>query len=152
MSLDKKDKVLIHALQRNARLSNSALAHMTNLSDTPCLRRVKKLEQEGVIQGYHAALNRKALGLAVLVYAFVRLNENSATAADSFEQHVASLDHVLSCSVISGSYDYLLEVVAHDLEHYEFFLKHRLATHQHVTSVESTIVLKQTFTRRTLPI
>ncbi|WP_462165283.1 Lrp/AsnC family transcriptional regulator [Pseudoalteromonas xiamenensis] len=150
--LDKKDKEVLRALQNNARMSNSALAEHVSLSDTPCLRRVKKLQSDGIIEGYHAKLNAKSLGLSVLVYAFVRLSENSAVAASQFESHVESLAHVLSCSVISGSYDYLLEVVAEDLEHYEFFLKHKLATQHHVAAVESTIVLKQTFSRRSLPI
>ncbi|MFC3034537.1 Lrp/AsnC family transcriptional regulator [Pseudoalteromonas fenneropenaei] len=152
VELDKKDRQLLQALQTNARLSNSALAEAVSLSDTPCLRRIKNLQSNGVILGYHAALNPKALGWSVLVYAFIRLTENSAQAASQFEAHVEALPQVLSCSVISGSYDYLLEIIAEDLERYEYFLKHRLATFAPIAAMESTIVLKQTFTRRSLPI
>lgn len=150
--LDTKDRALLRILQQDARISNSALAEQVNLSDTPCLRRVKRLQQEGVITHYQAIVDRKAVGLSVLVYASVRLSENTASAAKQFEQHIYSLDNVLSCSVISGSYDYILEVVAEDLEQYEHFLKHKLAVNNHVAAVESSIVLKQTFSRRVLPI
>lgn len=152
IELDKKDRALLRLLQQDARIANSALAEHVNLSDTPCLRRVKRLQQEGVITQYQAIVDRKSVGLSVLVYAFVRLSENSAAAAKQFEEHIFSLENVLSCSVISGSYDYILEVVAEDLEQYEYFLKHKLAINSRVAAVESSIVLKQTFSRRVLPI
>ena len=82
--LDKKDQQLLVALQSQARMSVSDLASSINLSDTPCLRRIKKLEQENIITGYHAAINPKALNLNVLVYAFVRLSQNSVSAAEQF--------------------------------------------------------------------
>lgn len=124
MMLDKKDQQLLVALQSHARMSVSELAHTINLSDTPCLRRIKKLEHEQVITGYHAAINPKSLNLNVLVYAFVRLSQNSVSAAQQFEHHVEKLPHVLECSVISGSHDYLLKIIAQDLESYEQFVKH----------------------------
>ena len=98
--LDKKDQQLLIALQTNARMSVADLASHISLSDTPCLRRIKKLEQASIITGYHAAINPKALKLNVLVYAFVRLNQNSASAARQFEQHVEKLTHVLELSLI----------------------------------------------------
>ena len=150
--IDKKDTQLLRILQTDAKISNSALAKQVNLSDTPCLRRIKKLQSSGVIVGYHAVLNREAIGLNVLVYAFIKLNENSANAADKFENHVGLLDAVISCSVISGSYDYLLEIVAKDLADYEYFVKHQLASLNTIAAIESTIVLKQTFSKRILPI
>ena len=128
MKLDKKDQQLLNALQDNARTSVSELAQSVSLSDTPCLRRIKKLESANVISGYHAAINPKAVDLNVSVYAFVRLNQNSVAAAEQFEQQVEKLEHVLECSVISGSYDYLLKIVAADLESYESFVKHKLGS------------------------
>lgn len=138
--LDKKDQQLLIALQANARMSVADLASHISLSDTPCLRRIKKLEQASIITGYHAAINPKALKLNVLVYAFVRLNQNSASAARQFEQHVEKLTHVLECSVISGSYDYLLKIIAHDLESYEQFVKHQLGSLSCIANIESTVV------------
>ena len=124
--LDKKDKAIVEKLQLNGRMSMSDLAQQVSLSDTPCLRRVKKLEQSGVIAGYQATLNRQALGLNVLVYAFVRLSANSDRFATEFEQAVADLDPVLECSVVTGAYDYLLKIIAEDLEGYESFVKKSL--------------------------
>ena len=141
--MDKKDQLLLMALQENARLSVSELASSIHLSDTPCLRRIKKLEKENIITGYHAAINPKALSLNVLVYAFVRLNQNSVSAAEQFERSVEKLSHVLECCVISGSYDYLLKIIAHDLESYEKFVKHQLGSLSCIANIESTVVLKQ---------
>ena len=150
--LDKKDQQILITLQANARISVSDLANTISLSDTPCLRRIKKLEKEHIITGYHAAINPKALDLNVLVYAFIRLNQNSVSAADQFEQSVEKLSHVLECSVISGSYDYLLKIIANDLESYEQFVKHRLGSLSCISNIESTVVLKQSFTKKQLPL
>ena len=133
-------------------MSVADLASHISLSDTPCLRRIKKLEQASIITGYHAAINPKALKLNVLVYAFVRLNQNWASAARQFEQHVEKLTHVLECSVISGSYDYLLKIIAHDLESYEQFVKHQLGSLSCIANIESTVVLKQSFSKKQLPL
>ena len=150
--LDKKDQQILTALQENARISVSDLENTISLSDTPCLRRIKKLEKEHVITGYHASINPKKLELNVLVYAFIRLNQNSVSAADLFEQSVEKLPHVLECSVISGSYDYLLKIIANDLESYEQFVKHRLGSLSCIANIESTVVLKQSFTKKQLPL
>ena len=150
--LDKKDQQILTTLQANARISVSDLANTISLSDTPCLRRIKKLEKEHIITGYHAAINPKALDLNVLVYAFIRLNQNSVSAADQFEQSVEKLSHVLECSVISGSYDYLLKIIANDLESYEQFVKHQLGGLSCIANIESTVVHKQSFTKKQLPL
>lgn len=87
-----------------------------------------------------------------MVYAFVRLGQNSVSAAQQFEQHVEKLPHVLECSVISGSYDYLLKIIAHDLESYEQFVKHQLGGLSCIANIESTVVLKQSFSKKQLPL
>jgi len=150
--LDSKDKQILQILQSNGRITTSELATSVNLSDTPCLRRVKKLENEGVISGYQCNLNAKQIDLGVLVYAFVRLTANSDKHAYSFENQMKGLDHILECSVITGAHDYLLKIVAKDLESYEKFVKQSLGSLTEVASVESTVVLKQTFSRNNLPI
>ena len=152
MILDKKDKAIVETLQLDGRISMSDLAQKVNLSDTPCLRRVKKLEQTGVIEGYQATLNPKAFDLNVLVYAFVRLSANSDKLATQFEQTVSSLGQVLECSVVTGAYDYLLKIIAEDLEDYESFVKKSLGRMDYIATIESTVVLKQTFSRNILPI
>ncbi len=150
--LDKKDRQILSLLQKQGRIAISDLADAVNLSDTPCLRRVRKLEQAGFIEGYHATLSARALNLNVLVYALIRLNKNSASAADAFEQSVSELPQVLECSVITGSYDYLLKIIAEDLAGYEQFVKQSLGHIDTIADIESTVVLKQTFARNQLPI
>ncbi len=150
--LDSKDKAIVEILQKQGRISISDLAQQVSLSDTPCLRRVKKLEQSGVIEGYSAIINRRAVDHSVLVYAFVRLAANTDTLAQKFEQTLVDLEHVLECSVVTGSYDYLLKIVAEDLESYESFVKKSLGRLDFISTIESTVVLKQTFSRTTLPL
>ena len=150
--LDNKDQQLLVALQSQARMSVSELANTINRSDSPTLRRIKILEQEQVIIGYHAAIKPKSLNLNVLVYAFVRLCQNSVSAAQQFEQHVEKLPHVLECSVISGSHDYLLKIISQDLESYEQFVKHQLGSLSCIANIESTVVLKQSFSKKQLPL
>lgn len=152
VKLDNKDRIILSMLQCSGRISMSELAEVVNLSDTPCLRRVKKLEQAGVIEGYSARVNRKAVGLNVLIYAFVRLTESSDTNAELFEQAMSELDFVLECSVVTGSYDYLIKIVAYDLEAYESFVKKSFGRLSFIANIESTVVLKQTFSKEGLPL
>lgn len=149
--IDKKDKDILKLLQTKGRISISDLAQQVSLSDTPCIRRVRKLEQNGVIKNYQANINRQALGLNVLVFAFVRLSANSQSLAQQFEDTVEGIDQILECSVVTGSYDYLLKIIASDLEDYENFVKKSLGVLDFIATIESTVVLKQTFSRNTLP-
>ncbi|QYJ85934.1 Lrp/AsnC family transcriptional regulator [Shewanella mesophila] len=151
-SLDSKDKLILEILQKEGRISVAELATRLNMSDTPCLRRIKKLEQGGYIDGYSARLSAQALQLNVVVYAFIRLTENSDRYADQFEQAISQLEQILECSVITGSHDYLLKIVAHDLLEYERFVKRKLGSLKCIASIESTVVLKQTFSRHQLPV
>ncbi|QSX29903.1 MULTISPECIES: Lrp/AsnC family transcriptional regulator [Shewanella] len=150
--MDKKDLAIIDRLQRDGRISISELAASLNMSDTPCIRRIRKLEQDGVISGYAAQLDPHKAGFNVIVYAAIRLSENSDTAAERFETAVAKLPEVMECSVITGSHDYLLKIVARDLPAYERFVKKSLGSLPAIAGIESTLVLKQTFSRTALPL
>ena len=150
--MDSKDLRIISILQKNGRIPISELAIKLNMSDTPCLRRVKKLENAGVISGYTANIRADSLGFNAIVYVFVRLTENSNSNADLFEDSVKDLPEVLECSVISGYHDYLLKIISHDLLSYESFIKQSIGNLRCVSSIESTVVLKQTFSRQELPI
>ena len=150
--MDSKDLRILSILQKNGRIPISELAIKLNMSDTPCLRRVKKLENAGVISGYTANIRADSLGFNAIVYVFVRLTENSNSNADLFEDSVMDLPEVLECSVISGSHDYLLKIISHDLLSYESFIKQSIGNLRCVSSIESTVVLKQTFSRQELPI
>lgn len=150
--MDAKDREILNLLQKNGRMAISELASQVSLSDTPCLRRVKKLEESGVISGYSAQLNNKELGLNVLVYAFIKLQGNTDKNAEVFEQSALALENVLECSVISGRHDYLLKIIAKDLEDYERFVKKSLGGISAIDAIESTVVLKQTFAKTSLPL
>tara|TARA_B100000446_G_scaffold46105_5_gene42279 strand:- start:17368 stop:17823 length:456 start_codon:yes stop_codon:yes gene_type:complete len=150
--LDKIDRHILRVLQQQGRISNADLAERVNLSPTPCLRRVRRLEETGVIARYVAELDRKQLGLNVSAYVFVRLQRNSSVNAEKFESMISELEQVEECSVLSGEYDYLVKVVATDLEHYEAFIKQRLAAIEQVDTINSTIVLKQVTSRHPLPV
>ncbi len=152
MALDKIDRQILRVLQREGRISNSELSERVNLSPTPCLRRVKRLEDAGVIHRYVAELDRRQLGLKVSAYVFVRLQRNSTVNAEQFERAIGSLIQVEECSVLSGEYDYLVKVVATDLEDYERFIKQQLAAIEEVDTINTTIILKQVMSRQPLPV
>jgi DNA-binding Lrp family transcriptional regulator len=152
INLDHKDLKILSILQSRGRIAISELATILNMSDTPCLRRVKKLEQAEVINGYSAQINPDSVGLNAMVYVFIRLTENSNISADLFENAMKKLPEVLECSVITGSHDYLLKIIANDLLGYESFVKKSLGSLTCISSIESTVVLKKTFARGELPI
>lgn len=150
--MDNKDREILALLQKNGRMSISEIALNVSLSDTPCLRRVKKLEESGIISGYGAQLNNKELGLNVLIYAFIKLQGNTDKNAELFEKSALALDNVLECSVISGRHDYLLKIIVKSLEDYERFVKKSLGKISAISAIESTVVLKQTFAKTSLPL
>ncbi len=143
VKIDNTDRKILRALARDARVTNAELAQRVNLSPTPCLRRLRRLEAEGPIRGYEARFDLEALGLAVAALAFVKLTRASAENAAVFEREVAALPAVVECNVVAGSYDYVLRIVARSLGDYEMILKNHLAGISTVGDVESTIILKQ---------
>jgi len=114
--LDGVDKKLLSALQSNARTTVGELAELVSLSQSPCWRRVKQLEESGLIEGYCARLNRQKLGYGVTGFVQLQMDNHTPQAAESFERAVVALPQVLSCHNLSGRYDYQLEVVGTDLE------------------------------------
>ena len=123
-----------------------------NLSPTPCLRRLRKLEKSGLIRAYTAVLDEKALGLQASALVFVNLEKNTNENAGQFEAALALLPEVMECYVVAGRHDYVLRIVTRDLDDYERFIKERLAVLEKIANLESIIVLKQTLSRRRLPI
>jgi len=150
--LDSVDLRLLELLQSNGRMTNLELAEQLGLSPTPVARRWKRLEEDGYIRGYTALVDRKKLGYSVSAYIMVRLRSNKWQMAEQFERSVAQLNQVMDCSVVTGNADYLLRVVARDLEDYERFVKHELAVIDSVETIDSTIVLSQTVERSNLPL
>lgn len=126
IDFDKTDRLLVQALQRDARLTSGELAQLANLSQSPTWRRVRRLEEAGLILGYHAALDRRALGYGVLAFVLVGIDRQNESSSAAFEQAVLDIPEVVMVHAISGPEDFMLVVVARDLDHYSEVLQKRL--------------------------
>jgi Lrp/AsnC family leucine-responsive transcriptional regulator len=140
--LDAIDCRIIAELQADARLSNVALAEKVGLSPSPCLRRVKRLEHDGYIEGYRAALRRDRIGLGFSVFLGVKIEGHANECALKFEEAVSAMPEVVACHLVSGEADYFLEVVVPDLEHYQRFLVGKLLNLPIVREVRSNIAIQ----------
>jgi Lrp/AsnC family leucine-responsive transcriptional regulator len=140
--LDAIDRRIVAELQADARLSNVELADRVGLSPSPCLRRVKRLEREGYIEGYRAALRRDRVGLGFSVFVGVKIERHANERAIEFEGAVSAMPEVIACHLVSGEADYFLEVVVPDLEHYQRFLVGRLLNLPIVREVKSNIAIQ----------
>lgn len=152
IDLDRIDRQILAELQHDGRISNTDLAERVNLSPTPCLRRLRKLEQLGLINNYTAVLDRNALGLEVSAFAFIKLDANTKEVGRSFETAVSAIPEVMDCCVVASRYDYVLRIVTTDLAAYERFLKEKLANLKGVADIESMIILNEVMRRTALPV
>jgi len=150
--LNKIDHNILRQLQENARLSNVELAERINLSQSPCLRRVRKLEAEGIIKGYVTLVDQNAVGLPVSVFVSVSLEKQVETALEQFETSIRERPEVMECYLMTGDADYLLRVVTADLAAYERFLLDHLTRIPGVASIKSSFALKQVTYKTALPI
>ena len=139
---DAIDRRIIAELQADARLSNVDLAERVGLSPSPCLRRVKRLEREGYIEGYRAALRRERVGLGFSVFIGVKIDTHANECALKFEKTINAMPEVIACHLVSGEVDYFLEVVVPDLEHYKHFLVGKLLNLPIVREVRSNIAIQ----------
>jgi len=137
--MDTIDTNILHELQKNGRISNNDLAANVNLSPSPCLRRVRKLEREGIIQGYTAVVDHDKCGWPISVFAMIRLQRHDESTVQQFEKHVGDLDMILECFLMAGSADYLVHIVGKNLADYERFVKLRLHKIPGIASIESHI-------------
>ena len=142
LTLDAIDRRIIAELQADARLSNVELANKVGLSPSPCLRRVKRLEREGYIEGYRAALRRDRVGLGFSVFLGVKIEGHANERALKFEEAVIAMPEVIACHLVSGDADYLLEVVVPDLDHYQRFLVGKLLNLAIVREVRSNVAIQ----------
>nr|WP_269203811.1 Lrp/AsnC family transcriptional regulator [Chromobacterium paludis] len=139
-------------LQQDGRLSNAKLAEQVSLSETPCWRRLKRLEGEGYIEGYRAVLNRKKLGYGVLAFVQVGFGSHTGDAPLRFEEMLQAIPQVLSCHNLTGECDYLLQVVAEDLEAFGVFVRDVLRELPGVSSIRSSLSLREVKTPSRLPL
>ncbi|UAY36842.1 Lrp/AsnC family transcriptional regulator [Moraxella osloensis] len=145
-SLDKIDRQILALLRENARISNLELAESVNLSPTPCARRVKQLEDSGVITGYSVTTDPRKLGYQLSVYIAISMDKHTAERFSNFEKKLREFPEVVSCSIVTGrSEDYLIKALVKDMAHYEEFLLHRLNRIEGIAQVHTSFELRQVF-------
>lgn len=152
MRLDAIDRKILAALQADGRKSIAELSGEVGLSPSPCLRRVKALEEEGLIARYAAVLDQRKAGLPVSVFVSIKLERQQEEALDSFSAAIRGWPEVLDCYLMTGPRDYLLRVVAADLDAYERFLKEKLTRLDGIASIESSFALEQVKYSNILPL
>ncbi|HBO14451.1 MAG TPA: AsnC family transcriptional regulator [Halieaceae bacterium] len=151
--LDRTDRRILDLVQRNGRISNLELAETVGLSPTPCARRLKRLEESGLIRETVTLLDQDALGLKLTAYIGISMDRHTPDRFAAFEAEVTSYPEVLECSVVTGqAADYLLKAVLPDMQHYEQFLLGRLTRIPGVTGVHSSFELRRVVQRTVLPL
>ncbi len=152
MIRDRHDIQILERLQIDASLSNQELAESVGLSVSPCWRRVKRMEESGVITGYVAMVDHKSLGLPIMAFAHISLDDHHTECTDTFDAFVQATPRVLECCSLSGQYDYLLRIVSSSMEDYERFLSTELLRLSGVRSVNTSFVLNQKKFTTALPL
>jgi len=150
--LDRTDLRLLALLQRDGRATNADIAAQVNLSPSACLRRIQRLEATGVIAGYAARVDPKAVGLGLQAFVRVQLEKHGQASIDHFGDSVQGWDEVVACYALTGDMDYLLHVVVQDLEHFSRFLLDKLLNASGVADVNSSFVLRAVKTDAGLPL
>ncbi|MDG1293238.1 MAG: Lrp/AsnC family transcriptional regulator [Pseudomonadales bacterium] len=153
LSLDRTDKRILEKIQNDDRISNLELADSIGLSPTPCARRVKRLEDEGIIRGHATLLDESKLGLKLTALISISMDRHTPERFENFEEQIKRFPEIVECSLVTGqSADYLLKVVIPDMEHYETFLLGHLTKIEGVTGVHSSFVLRKVINHTALPL
>lgn len=153
IKIDNIDRQILRELQENARISNLELAERVNLSPTPCARRVKQLEDAGIITRHITVLDAEKLGLNLTAMISVTMDRHTADRFEKFEQAAAALPEVMECYVVTGQdSDFLIKVLVRDMRHYEEFLLRRLTKLDGVSGVHTSFVLRQPISKSVLPL
>ena len=150
--MDLVDRQMLQILQRDGRISNAALAEQLHLSPSPCLRRLRALERDGLITGYRAELDREKLGLGLTLFVELKVEGHSERNAAAISEALAQTPEVVSAHIVSGTADFLLEVVVKDLRDYERLLFDTLLNLPNVSDVRSNFVLRAVKTAGPLPL
>ncbi len=153
ISLDRIDRHILKLMQTNARISNLELADQVGLSPTPCSRRVKRLEESGLIAGHVTLLNPDALGLDLTAIIGISMDRHTPDRFENFEKAITQMPEVIECSIVTGqTADFLLKAVVRDMHHYEKFLLGHLTRITGVTGVHSSFVLRHLVKKTELPL
>ena len=152
MKYDKSDIKILKAIQKDGRLSNRDLAKKASLSPSPCWRRLKALEEAGVISHYAAVVDRHKVGLSIMGFAHVTLHDHSTDKVKKFDEAIMNAPQVLECHATSGGHDYMLKVVAPDMASYQDFLSEYLLKMGVVRTVNTSFALKEQKNTTVLPL
>ncbi|WP_026972942.1 Lrp/AsnC family transcriptional regulator [Aliagarivorans marinus] len=153
MKLDRTDRRILALMQQNGRISNLELAEQVGLSPSPCSRRVKALEEAGLIAKHVTVLDANKLNLKLTAYIHISMDRHTPDRFDNFERLVAGYEEVMECALVTGvDADYQLKVVVPDMDHYQQFLLGKLTRIEGVTGVRSSFVLRQVFHHNALPL
>ena len=152
MPIDQIDRKILRALQADGKITVGELAEKVGLSPSPCARRVRLMESSGVIKGYAAILDQKKVGLPISAFASIKLERQREEDLDRFAEAVARWPEVVDCYLMTGQRDYLMRIVASDLEAYERFLKQKLTRLEGIASIESSFALEQVKYTNVLPL
>ena len=150
--LDRTDRRILNELQRNGRISNVDLSRYANLSPTPCLERVKRLEADGFIGSYVALLDPSKLEKKLCAYIEVSLNNTSIEALENFDQHMRGMPEVQECQMVAGNFDYLIKIRVIDIQDYQRFLSEQLATTPGIAQTHTYVVINDVKSETTIPI
>lgn len=152
-NLDRYDQMILEILQKNGRITNQELAEAIKLSPSPCLRRVRQMEEAGLIDGYVALLNAKKLGLTLMAFIGISMDKHTPERFEKLESTLASYPEVLECHLITGQdADYLLKVIVKDMDAYQQFLLNKLTRIEGVTGVHTSFVMKSPINTTALPV
>jgi len=151
MELDATERQILRLLQTDGRMSNVTLAEQIGLSESPCFRRVKRLEEAGLIRGYSAIVDQRLLGLSVTAFVLVTMEKQPDAATEAFIAEVEAEAHIVECYATSGSHDYLMKVVARSIDHFSELCMQRILKFPGVMHVESSFSLKEIKHSRVLP-
>ncbi len=153
MNIDRYDRQILHVLQEDGRISNQDLADRIGLSPSPCLRRVRALEEAGIIAGYRALLDARKLGLSLMALIHISMDRHTPDRFENFEAEIGALPEVMECLLITGQdADYQLKVIVRDMDAYQELLLNRITRIPGVTGVHSSFVLRRVVDKTGLPI
>ena len=152
IKLDSVDRKILRDLQEDGRMTNVDLATRAGISAPPCLRRVRALEETGIIRGYHADIDGEALGYTVTIFAFVGLTSQAETDLQDFEAMVAGWEMVRECHMLMGETDFLLKIVAHDWDDFQRFLTSKLTPAPNVSHVKTALSIRSRKNRPGVPV
>ena len=153
MEIDSFDRQILQVIQQDGRISNQDLADRIGLSPSPCLRRVRALEEAGIVTGYRALVNAKALGYTLMALIYISMDKHTPERFEHFEKEISQISEVLECLLITGQdADYQIKVIVRDMDAYQELLLNRINRIQGVTGVHSSFVLRRVVDKTALPV